>query len=77
MWRRLVSYDSSAERNEVKKLEKEMTTLELRKKAILARFNASDLGADEAGKLSTELGQVQRDLDAREMRWLELSEKGG
>ncbi|MEO6759694.1 MAG: ABC-F family ATP-binding cassette domain-containing protein [Saprospiraceae bacterium] len=68
---------SSAERNEFKKIEKEVTTLELRKKAILARFNAADLGADEAGKLSTELGQVQENLDTKEMRWLELSEKGG
>jgi len=68
---------TSAERNELKKIEKEMTTLELRKKEILARFNAPDLGADEAGKLSTELGKVQGDLDSKEMRWLELSEKGG
>ena len=67
---------SSTERNEIKKLEKEMSTLEQRKKQILARFNAPDLGADEAGKLSTELGQVQGNLDTQEMRWLELSEKG-
>ncbi len=67
---------SSSERNEIKKLEKEMSTLEQRKKQILARFNAPDLGAEEAGKLSTELGQVQEGLDGKEMRWLELSEKG-
>ena len=68
---------SSSERNEIKKLEKEMSTLEQRKKQILARFNAPDLGAEEAGKLSAELGQVQGNLDTKEMRWLELSEKGG
>ena len=68
---------SSAERNELKKLEKDMSTLEQRKKQILARFNAPDLGADEAGKLSTELGQVQGNLETKEMRWLDLSEKGG
>ena len=67
---------SSTERNEIKKLEKEMSTLEQRKKQILGRFDAPDLGADEAGKLSTELGQVQENLDTKEMRWLELSEKG-
>ncbi|MBK9338434.1 MAG: ABC-F family ATP-binding cassette domain-containing protein [Lewinellaceae bacterium] len=65
---------SSAERNEIKKLEKDMATLERRKKEILERFNAADLGAAEAGKLSTELGKVQNDLDEKEMRWLELSE---
>jgi ATP-binding cassette subfamily F protein uup len=66
---------SSTERNEMKKLEKELADLERRKAAILARFNAPDLGADEAGKLSVEIGQVQLALDVKEMRWLELSEK--
>jgi len=66
---------SSTERNEFKKLEKELATLENRKKVILERFNASDLGADEAGKLSTELGTLQTTLDEKEMRWLELAER--
>ncbi len=67
---------SGTERNEMKKLEKEMATLERRKKEILDRFNASDLGADEASRLSTELGALQNTLDDKEMRWLELSERG-
>jgi ATP-binding cassette subfamily F protein uup len=66
---------TNTERNEMKKLEKEMAEFELRKKAILQRFNADDLGADEATKLSAELGQLQDLLDGKEMRWLELSEK--
>jgi len=66
---------SNTERNEMKKLEKEMATLERRKKEIMERFNAADLGAEEAGKLSAELGKLQDDLDGKEMRWLELSEK--
>ena len=67
---------SGTERNEMKKLEKEMATLERRKKEILDRFNAPDLGAEEAHKLSTELGALQNTLDDKEMRWLELSERG-
>ena len=67
---------SSTERNEMKKLDKEVATLESRKKQILERFNASDLGADEAGKLSSELGKLQEELDVKEMRWLELAERG-
>jgi ATP-binding cassette subfamily F protein uup len=67
---------SSTERNEMKKLDKEVAALESRKKQILERFNALDLGADEAGKLSAELGKLQEDLDVKEMRWLELAERG-
>ena len=66
---------TSTERNEMKKLEKEMAALESRKKEILERFNAPDLGGDEAGKLSAELGKLQESLEGKEMRWLELSEK--
>lgn len=67
---------SNTERNELKKLDKEIATLESRKKQILERFNATDLGADEAGKLSSELGKLQEDLEGKEMRWLELAERG-
>lgn len=67
---------TSTERNEMKKLDKEIATLESRKKQILERFNASDLSAEEAGKLSDELGKLQSGLDTKEMRWLELAERG-
>ena len=60
----------------MKRLDKEVAALESRKKQILERFNAADLGADEAGKLSSELGKLQDDLDVKEMRWLELAERG-
>jgi ATP-binding cassette subfamily F protein uup len=66
---------TNTERNEMKKLDKEIAAAEYRKKQILERFNAADLGADEAGMLSTELGQLQDALDEKEMRWLELSER--
>jgi ATP-binding cassette subfamily F protein uup len=67
---------TNTERNEMKKLEKEMAALESRKKEILEKFNAADLSAEEATKLSAELGKLQEDLDKREMRWLELAERG-
>ncbi|MEZ4966694.1 MAG: ABC-F family ATP-binding cassette domain-containing protein [Saprospiraceae bacterium] len=66
---------TNTERNEMKKVEKEMAALEQRKKAILERFNAADLGADEASTLSNELGALQQTLEEKEMRWLELAEK--
>ncbi len=67
---------SNTERNEMKKLEKEISTLERRKKEILDRFNAADLGAEEASKLSNELGALQKNMDDKETRWLELAERG-
>lgn len=67
---------SNTERNEMKRLDKEIAAHESRKKQILERFNAADLGADEAGKLSTELGKLQEELEMKEMRWLELAERG-
>lgn len=58
----------------MKKLEKELASLENRKKEILDRFNAADLAPDEVSKLSNELGALQKTLDEKEMRWLELAE---
>ena len=52
-----------------------MAQLESRRKEILERFNSDNLGAEEAGKLSAELGTLQESLEEKEMRWLELSEK--
>jgi hypothetical protein len=59
----------------MKKLEKELAALESRKKEILEKFNTADLGAEEATRLSAELGKLQGDLDGKETRWLELAEK--
>ena len=60
----------------MKRLDKEIAALEFRKKQILEQFNTADLNAEEAGKLSTELGKLQEDLEVKEMRWLELAERG-
>ena len=66
---------TNIERNEIKRLEKDMAQMESRKKEILNRFNTQEVGAEEAGKLSSELGKIQDDLDTKEMRWLELSDR--
>jgi ATP-binding cassette subfamily F protein uup len=60
----------------MKKLEREMAQAEQRKKEIHERFNAPDISPDEITRLSSELGALQDTLDEKEMRWLELSEKG-
>lgn len=66
---------SNTERNEMKKLEREIAQSEQRKKAIEERFAAADITPNEIEKLSSELGLLQSLLDEKEMRWLELSEK--
>ena len=64
---------SGTERNELKKLEREIMQGEARKKEIMERFNAENISPDEIAKLSTELGTLQAALELKEMRWLELS----
>jgi ABC transport system ATP-binding/permease protein len=66
---------SNTERNELKRLEREIADLERRKQTILERFNAADLAADEATRLSGELGTLQEQVGDKELRWLELAER--
>ena len=65
---------SGNERNEFKKLERDIAQAEKRKKEIMERFNAPGISNDEIARLSTELGKLQDELEKKEMRWLELSE---
>ena len=65
---------SYLERKEFNRLEKEIEKHELRKAEIMEKFNDPDLPADEIQSLSEELGKLNREIDEKEMRWLELSE---
>jgi hypothetical protein len=53
------------------------SSAENRKRDILEKFNAANLSATDASKLSTELGTLQQALETKELRWLELAERGG
>jgi ATP-binding cassette subfamily F protein uup len=66
---------NGSERNEFKKLEKDIAQAEKRKKEIMERFNALNITNDEITRLSAELGNLQETLEKKEMRWLELSER--
>ncbi|MCB0678971.1 MAG: ABC-F family ATP-binding cassette domain-containing protein, partial [Saprospiraceae bacterium] len=63
------------ERKELKRLEKEIDKLETRKKEINERFHSNQLSLSEIEELSAELGQLHEQLEAREMRWMELADK--
>ncbi|MBI5915113.1 MAG: ABC-F family ATP-binding cassette domain-containing protein [Bacteroidetes bacterium] len=66
---------TSKEKNELKKLEREIGELEERKSKIHEKFAQASLGLTEIEKLSNELRQVETSLEEKEMRWMELSDK--
>lgn len=68
---------SSAERNEMKRLEKDIAALERRKQEILECFNNTNLNPAEINRLSEELSDVHKKLEEKEFRWLELAERAG
>ncbi|MBL7826146.1 MAG: ABC-F family ATP-binding cassette domain-containing protein [Saprospiraceae bacterium] len=66
---------TNTERNEMKKMEREIATGEARKREIMEKFNTLELAPADIEKLSAELGKLQEELELKEMRWLELAEK--
>jgi ATP-binding cassette subfamily F protein uup len=66
---------TNTERNELKKLEREIKLLEEEKATILQQFNQPNLIPEVTHKLSVELGKLQQQMDTKELRWLELAEK--
>ena len=66
---------SDEERKELKRLEKQILQLEERKLAIEGQFNTTDLAPDKIMELSKALTAVKDELEAKEMRWMELAER--
>jgi len=62
------------QRKEMGRLEKEIEKLEKRKAELVEGFNQTDLSSEDIQKLSIELGEVEKTLEEKEMRWLELGE---
>lgn len=65
---------SFKERNEFEKLEKEVPALEKLKEELNEKVNSGTLPYDELNKAIAQLGDVAKELEEKEMRWLELSE---
>ena len=65
------------QKNELKKLEREIQDLEQRKAALSEAFTRTDLTMDDIQRMSKELESVNETLEAKEMRWLELAELSG
>jgi ATP-binding cassette subfamily F protein uup len=66
---------SYKEKLEWETLNKDMPVLEIKKASLMEQMNQSDLDYDAITSLSKELSQITSQLEAAELRWLELSEK--
>jgi ATP-binding cassette subfamily F protein uup len=64
-------------KREFELLEKEIADLNKEKEMINQKFNEGNLPFEELQNLSQRIGEVSTLLDAKEMRWLELSEMTG
>ena len=65
---------SYKEQQELKALEERLPQLEAEKAALEARLSGGALSLEELQAASARYGVLQEELDAAEMRWLELSE---
>ncbi|HCB51414.1 TPA: hypothetical protein DEP21_02450 [Patescibacteria group bacterium] len=63
------------EKRELEQLGKDIEKLEKRKEEINQMFNDTNLPFDDIKKLSTELGDVIRQLEIKEYRRFELIER--
>ncbi|WP_299334764.1 ABC-F family ATP-binding cassette domain-containing protein [uncultured Psychroserpens sp.] len=63
------------EQKEYKNLESKIRSLELDKKALEEKFNDTSLSQDQINDLSQQLQVIIEDIEEKEMRWFELSEK--
>ncbi|WP_298903203.1 ABC-F family ATP-binding cassette domain-containing protein [uncultured Psychroserpens sp.] len=63
------------EQKEYKNLESKIRALELDKKALEEQFNDTSLTQEKINELSQKLQVIIDDIETKEMRWFELSEK--
>ena len=59
---------------EYAQIEKDLAKMEKRKKEIEALFMDGTLAGDKITELSQELGMIQKDIEVKEERWMELAE---
>lgn len=62
------------EKREFEQLEKEIPELSKEKEMITEKLNSGTVPFEELQKLSLRMGELNQQLDEKEMRWLELSE---
>jgi len=65
---------SFKEKREYETLEKEIAALTKERELITGKLGSAETPFDELQKLSTRIGSLEKELDEKELRWLELSE---
>ena len=65
---------SYKEKREFEILEKEIPALEAEKTKVTEAMSVGNLGFDELSKLSEQINSITKQLEEKELRWLELSE---
>lgn len=65
---------SFKEKREFELLEKELPALEKEKEKIAEQMSRGELSFEEISRLSDRMVEITRELEEKEMRWLELSE---
>jgi len=65
---------TNEQRKEFKRLEKKIEKLEEKKATLTEKFNDASLSAEDIEKYSNELGELQEELEMKELRWMELAE---
>lgn len=68
---------SFKEKREFEQLEKELPELEAEKKQITEQMGSGNLSFEDLNKMSGRILEIDRMLEEKELRWLELSEMGG
>lgn len=66
---------SYKEQRELEALEQDIPQLEQQKRQIEEKLSSGELSADELQRLSIEVAKIIEELEQKELRWLELSEK--
>lgn len=66
---------SFKEKRELEQLEKDMPQLQEERSRLEERMNKGNMAFDELQKAAERVGTIAEQLDAKEMRWLELSER--
>ncbi|HEY0057852.1 MAG TPA: ABC-F family ATP-binding cassette domain-containing protein [Flavisolibacter sp.] len=67
---------SFKEQQEFDTLEKEIAGLDKERKGITEQLSSAQLPYDELQKLTQRIGELNKAIDTKEMRWLELSDEG-
>ena len=66
---------TNKEKNELKRLERDIESLEVRKQEIHVAFAKTGISVADIEKLSKELKELENTMEQKELRWMELADR--